>query len=310
MKSGRKEGMEFFTLKDVPRTPGEVTYRYRWGGLLFAVVFLAVPGFAMWAAVIAGLASGRMGTGSAVGLGLWGLMCISIARWLAGMLWVYLRPESNWLMRQGPAGMLLHFRSHFNTHLSPGDPTVVRIPWHAIEWARRTREVRLVRSSDGDGPANQWKTCLDLKVRSDDLEALGEALATERGREGPWVKHWWGRSRGVARHAPIQVVEGGIVRIAWEASPRLGRVMKQLRHRVAIAPPFKMTFDFFHLERLSPEQQAARVLTLAREGDTIAAVALAEMAWGLTLTEAKKKVDAMLASDTPASPPAPVAPAA
>jgi hypothetical protein len=280
--------MDFYRLDDVPAGPGEVTYRYGWVATVVVSIALGIAGALCIAFPAFGWLTGRRETWAVAWLVLSGLFLLWMARLGARSLGAVVDRRINWLMRRTPNGLILKFRSPHNAALPAGDVVAVRIGYAEIAWARKTIEVRTVASHDG--PATQVHRHLDLKIESPDMAALADHLSAERARQAPWVRHWWGRSRGKANDYPVQVAADSVVRIDWKARPGIDRVLDDLRHVITVAPPLKVKGDFYALKGLSAADQEARVRTLAAAGEVHAAVAAAELAWGLSTTEAVRRV--------------------
>lgn len=229
--------MDFYTVRDVPREPGEVVYRYRLLGVILVTLLLTVIGAVLLGCGLAGGITGRAAHAVVVVLTLSGVCVLAVSRLLARTFSALLDPAVNWLMRCTPNGLVIKFRSPLDGHSPVEEPAVVRIAWHEIEWARRTREVRVIRSRNRHRV--EWITNLDLKVRSDDLPELVRYLAAKRSRETSRGRHGRGRSRGRVRH-DLVTVTGPFVRVAWIASPRLDTVLQSLRGRIQVAPPIQV----------------------------------------------------------------------
>jgi len=284
--------MEFFRLDEVPMGPGERVYRYGWVGTVIGSLALGVAGAMCIAFPTFGWLTGQRAAWAVAWMVPSGLCLLWLARTVIRSAGPCVDQRTNWLMRRTPNGLVLKFRSPYNAHLPADDVVAVRIGYAEIAWARKTTEARIVPS--GDGSATRLYRSLDLKIgsetpHSDDLGALADHLRAERAREAPWEKHWWGSSRGKVQDYPVQVADD-VVRIAWRAHPGLNKALAGLRHLVTVAPPLKVKGDFYALKGLAPADQEARVRTLAAEGDVTAAVAAAELAWGLSTTDAVRRV--------------------
>jgi hypothetical protein len=280
--------MEFYRLDEVPEGPGERVYRYGWAGNVIGSLALGITGVLCIAFPTYGWLTGQRAAWAAAWLVPSGLCLVWMARVVVRTVGPCLDQRTNWLMRQTPNGLVLKFRSPYNTHLPREDVVAVRIGYGEIAWARKTTEVRVVATSDGS--ANRVYRHMDLRIASDDMAALADHLRAERAREAPWEKHWWGRTRGKANDYPVQVAADDVIRITWRARPGLNQALASLRHVITVAPPLKVKGDFYALKALSPADQEARVRTLAAEGDVTAAVAAAEVAWGLSTTDAVRRV--------------------
>ena len=280
--------MEFYRLDEVPEGPGERVYRYGWAGHLIASFALGVTGVLCIAFPAWGWITGQRAAWAVAWLVPSGLCLVWMARMVIRTLGPCLDPRTNWLMRKTPSGLVLKFRSPYNAGFPAEDIVAVRIGYGEIAWARRTTEVRTVASDDG--PVRQYHRFLDLKIASPDMARLKDLLRAERAREAPWVKHWWGRSRGKANDYPVRAAADDVVRLIWRARPGLNKALGDLRHVITVAPPLKTKGDFYALKTLPAADQEAKVRTLAAEGDVIGAVAAAELAWGLSTTEAVHRV--------------------
>lgn len=299
--------MDFYRLDEVPHTAGDVAYRYRVLPTVIVAVILGLLAVGLLASAVVGTVWGRLPVAAACVMGFSGSCLLLMARLASGTFPTLADRRVNWLLMRTPNGLIVKFRSHLNPHLPADDVVAARIDYGEIEWVRKTREKRLVRDADGEGPATTYKTFLDIRLRSADAPRLAEHVRAERAREAPWVKTWYGRSRTLHRHHPVRMAAPELLRISWEAAPRLSQALQALRHFVTVAPLHKEGADFHHVEALPRTEQEARIRVLAEEGDIFSAVRTAREAYGLSSTEAVKHVKALTAAPPPEdeAPPAP-----
>lgn len=208
---------------------------------------------------------------------------------------------SNWLIRSARSGLYLKFRSYLNYQLSPDDLTVAFIPYSEISAAWRMTE-RRVYPSMNRGTSYDRRHMAELEVRCD-TTLLDAALAEERRREGPWVRHWYGRSRHKQHDEHIAVVEGTRVRISFDSGVLgLQSFLDSLPSSVTIREPVieKWSAD---LKSLSREELERRMTELARSGRPFEAQRIAQQAYYYTDSEAWRLVKSLRRGDVPNYPP-------
>src|SRR5688572_6491383 len=90
-------------------------------------------------------------------------------------------------------GMLIQFRSYLNHHFPNDNPTVLRVAYSEIEWARAHR---LHRSTPGFTRGDDWNQRLryfEFRFRDGaHTEELHDKLVEERQRQGPRQPKWYG----------------------------------------------------------------------------------------------------------------------
>ena len=164
----------------------------------------------------------------------------AVVGFLALLGYFYFRASlkpSNWLVRASIDRLVIKFRSHLNDHFPDDDAVIVVVPFTEIGWIRRARETLSNPSSSGDGDRVESWTYLDVKLSGGDLDALGDSLRTERGREAPKV----GFSRTKHHHYPVRLVDDNILRIQWAGvSPRIKKALKILGKKLPVEPDWKI----------------------------------------------------------------------
>ncbi|QPJ64838.1 MAG: hypothetical protein G3M78_05335 [Candidatus Nitrohelix vancouverensis] len=234
---------------------------------------------------------------------------------------------SNWLLRLDPGRAVIKFRSYLNDHLPEEDKIVVEIPCAEIAWARKTKE-RVV-TNDRDGAVYQFFTFLDLKLKSQDAEALRQAILDERNRRPPIEamnralfqarkrrapdseiallkaeikQEEQRRPKGGSRfsttlhhHYPVRMTDASILRLDWSGvRPRIGKALEALEASVALEPVIKISSDFTQPAQNIEEQ----ILDLAARGETFKAIALTRERYGYSVAEAKAFVESLLGKDS------------
>src|SRR5579862_844575 len=191
---------------------------------------------------------------------------------------------SNWLVRAGDVGLYIHFRSYLNERLSPGDPTVVFLPYSAMRSARLVREELNTVDMQGAKQA-QYLKWIELELGIDPAP-LSAALSEELGRPAPAEEHWYGTSSTLYQDYPVQMQTPPFLRVRWQVVPGASVFLDSLKGRVEVAPKVKVKDDFTQLRSLSPADQEKRLRQLSQRGDVISAVYTAQKLYGCTLAEA------------------------
>jgi hypothetical protein len=196
---------------------------------------------------------------------------------------------SNWLVRQDSSGLYVRFRSYLNYALADVDETVLFIGYQEIRSARLVIEHTKFDDAQGHRATNTTRF-VELDVTAD-VTPLAKALSVERARPAPSEKHWYGTSRTLYNHYPVQVERPSFVRVQWSATPRASKFLEAMKPAVEIAPPLSLSEDLTTLAAQPPEHQQQQLVKLVAAGQTIVAVYLARRLYGLDLTTAKTFVD-------------------
>jgi hypothetical protein len=203
---------------------------------------------------------------------------------------------SNWLVRVTDNGLFIQFRSYLNYHFDGDDATVLFLPYPEIRSARLVRQKQLV--SDGRGSSQtKIRKLVELELGVDPAQ-IEQALVAEYARQAPKDTRWFGSSYTTYRHYPISLAPSGYLQIEWGVVPGSRAFVDALRKYTAIAPPAKVSQeqDYLHLDKLSREKQEEKLLQLAKQGDTIAAVTIARELYSYDLAEAKTFVEGLIAT--------------
>ncbi|MHC5212641.1 MAG: hypothetical protein ACYTG2_18155 [Planctomycetota bacterium] len=237
------------------------------------------------------LEHGPLGT-LALGLGLAGaLLCGFGGLICASNLAASLR-RSNWLMRYGPEGVLIKFRSYQNCHLPERHPTVVFLS--ASEIARvvmRTRATGVAFESADERGRNVF---LDVHLARGDATQLAEAIARDQRTEPPSRLGLRWRSR----HMPVWVPERGVIRLAWrDASSRMRPSPERALATLGATLP---------VEREQPQDSAWRelhraeldgqLLRMCERGDMLGALSIARSRYDLSQRDARAFIDRLAGS--------------
>jgi len=198
---------------------------------------------------------------------------------------------ANWLMYVSEGGLIIKYRSYLNRSFPPDDLQVVEFEFEELAWARKARETRQSAQLNSGRTATEFATYLELSLRNSDTAMLEENLRVERNREAPKIGH----SQTTWRDYPVTFQPGGIVRIHWNGiTPGVNATLQVLARSIKVEPPVHTRVDFTHPSNLSPEETKAKILQLARGGDELAAVAMAQRLHGGSLAEARALVQALL----------------
>ncbi|HWF20379.1 MAG TPA: hypothetical protein VG754_14000 [Verrucomicrobiae bacterium] len=191
---------------------------------------------------------------------------------------------TNWLLRANQGGVLIKYRSFLNRKLPATDLQVVGIEYSEIDWARKAIEKR---TSLGMGNANSGKSetlkYLDFGLLVE-TSALAQNLQAENRSESAASSHW--------EDFPVQLMDGGIVRIKWNGVvPHLRCALKEIERHAKIQDAESSSTDYVTARNLAPDELKAKVLKLAASGETMAACELARKALRCSLTEAVQYVE-------------------
>jgi hypothetical protein len=271
--------MKFLLDADLPQTPELKRYRETaWRHLVAGVVF---AGLALGAALFPILS------------GLWAAVWIDVACGVGVLLFGFLtqfgfrmfsasrRPES-WIMRWSSKGIFLRFRSPYNHRFDPDTPSVVFLEPREVSWIRR-RATRLEAPDEtGHWTRERKLRGLEIGLRNVDTGPLAAVLKDEAQRRD---------SRGVrANDYPVTLGPDRTIRLEMRTPEVL---LQQLAPYYSVGLAVDEDAKRFH--DMSPAEKEDHVLALAQAGQTIDAVKAAREHYGYDLTEAKQRVDALLA---------------
>lgn len=191
------------------------------------------------------------------------------------------RSPAGWALRAGPEGLKVNLRSHLNYRHPAGDEVAAVLP--------RSRVRRLTFVGEGRGAFLEVEGWSDL----DFLRAAVDAEARRWSR----LSSVWGR----ARHVPVTIDQGRL-RIAWRdaartLSPTPAAAEATLGRWFPIGR--RLEADLAAIASLPRPAQERRLGQMARSGEAVAAIAVARELWGLNLTEARQRIDALASLDSP-----------
>ena len=278
--------MQLMRLTDVPLDPRDRVFRY---SQLRA---------ALGATVLTGVALGAFIFG-------W-LKSAWLAHYVAAVLFIVLlifhklisarfRP-SNWLLRMTDHGLFIKFRSYLNSHFDEQDLTVVFIPYSEIRSARWVKERRNVPDREEHnqrGTTTKSRQSVEFDLAGDSTP-LARALARERERIFSKSVIGAGRISTRYQHLPVRLPTPTLLQIDWGVAPRAQTLLDALTRHTLVQSPAAVSKDFVNLEKLSREEQEARLIELVESGDMIGAVTLARRLYAYDLTAAKQFVDELM----------------
>ncbi len=189
---------------------------------------------------------------------------------------------SNWLLRVSPAGLVLNLRSYQNAHFPHDGPTAVCLVWTELARARKVVERSTRRGRRGNETLER-KSWIELELADLDTAELERLLDNERTRPGPERSFLGVRGRSRSNHVPVFVARPGVLRIDWVG----GGALQALGTHLELAP--KLTLDLDH----QPGDLDARLRSLLAHGKRSAAHELARTELGLSLAEARDRVEAL-----------------
>ena len=204
-----------------------------------------------------------------------------------------LRP-TNWLVRVADDGLYVKFRSYLNYQMSAQDWTVLFVPFRTIRSARILRETQEVPNvGERSGTTRRRRVLVDIDLREDAPE-IADALATERGREGPRVRRWYGTSSSRWRHYPVRMPSPRRLEIEWGGvAPSAASLLSVLAAHGADVEVRDVTTDYSRLAALTPAQQEGKLRELAEQGEVIEAAQIARRLYGYDYGRAKRYVEAL-----------------
>jgi hypothetical protein len=196
--------------------------------------------------------------------------------------------EANWILRYGPDGVLIKFRSYLNAHFPDDEPTVVWISTQEIDSVRKRTEVHS--APRHDDPSRRMRNVLiDLRLRSLDTDALHEAIEREKRAEPPRS----GLVSSKAIHVPVWVPERGVIRLAWRGAggwitPNADRALEILSRTLRVEDPQGRKTDW---RTPRGRDLDAHILELCERGETIDALAIVQRRYGMNLSQARRFID-------------------
>lgn len=246
-------------------------------------------------------------TGSALGAFIFGwLKSAWLAYYVAAVLLIVLlifqklitarfRP-SNWLLRMTDHGLFIKFRSYLNNHFDDQDLTVLFLPYSEIRSARSVKERREVPDLTEGNPSRtttKRRKIIEFELAGDSTP-LARALARERERLFSKSVIGAGRISTRYQHLPVQLTTRTLLQIEWGVVPRAQTLLDALTRHTLVQNPAAVSKDFVNLDKLSREEQEARLLELVESGDMIGAMTLARRLYSYDLTAAKQFVEELV----------------
>jgi hypothetical protein len=291
--------MQFFRQQDVRPQPGETVYRHSvLPKIIGALITGGMAGFLLWCAWRGGIPHEKFADLPQFFLWVFGgtFLLVSLAARSAAR--AAMAPASNWLLRLGPGGLTVKFRSYLNRHLPADDVVAFGLSFSDIEWARHVRETRYSPGSKQGQTNVTWLHHLEIQPGGGiDLPTLTDHLNRERANKGPRVKRWYGNTAWKSHDYPVTVTPQGTIRVHWQVRPGVDKLLDKLRTRITVRPYHKEKNDLRGGGQTDAEKLEA-VRTLAQISQ-FGAIRVARSAFGLPLSEAKQLVEALAAGDAP-----------
>jgi hypothetical protein len=221
-----------------------------------------------------------------------GAAIFGLIGWIAwGQFRARLKP-ANWLLRCNGDGVIIKYRSFENWRFPADDIQAVGLEYSEMAEIRVAREERTSPSLDANhNTQTQRLIYLDFCLRNADTAKLEAYLQAEQKTEPP------GNFKTIFRDYPVEVLPGGIIRVRWSMSggyktiPSLQAATQYLSQYVKVAAEESTKVDLSYHRDMTPEEADAKILKLAKSGDRMGAVKLAQQVRHCTLTEAVAFVD-------------------
>lgn len=278
--------MKFYSIQDASVGSGDIVFREsvvaKATGFAVGVILLAGGVYAVWRTHV------------------W-LICLPLAflalfPLMMGATLRHALHAANWLLRCQPGRVLIKMRSYLNEGFPAGDLVMFELAAGEIEWIGQSVE-KIVLSGGNDGDhTSSSKTFLEIKPKNIDLADLEARLREERQRRGSgsaWLEY------------PVRLAEGGVIRLTWRSegswiTPPAGRALAILAQQlgVEIRPAQSRLNDLTTAGDRA--EQERRILELAENGDTLAAVKAVRKLYGYSLSEARQFVEELAGRAEPA----------
>ncbi len=214
--------------------------------------------------------------------------------WLSFRQWQAARRPTNWVMRVCGDEVLIKYRSYQNWPLSDDDPQVIALQRDEIEFVRASATTQVTRET-GHGAQMTKLAYLEIGLKDSDTSALERALADEAARPG-WGSKW---QRTKYLDNPVQVIEKGVIRIAWNGTaavrPGIKVALQTLEQIANVAEKRKDVEDFTAtaLKKLGNEEQKRSLADLARQ-DPVKAIEATRQLYGCSAGEAMQIVEDLM----------------
>jgi hypothetical protein len=112
----------------------------------------------------------------------------------------------NWVVRCGPSGLMIKFRSYLHCKRSDEDVVVVELQPGEIEWIGRSNERLLYKGNRAGQVRQDSSDYLEIKlVAGADLQEFRRLIQVEYDR----------RRNGGIEDSPVHVTPAGVIRIQW-----------------------------------------------------------------------------------------------
>ncbi|MBF0186549.1 MAG: hypothetical protein HQL50_01335 [Magnetococcales bacterium] len=211
--------------------------------------------------------------------------------------------DSNWLLRASEKGLAVKFRSYRNHRLPEEDDCVILIPREAVLGLTIQQEKREVIDNFADNADRKFNTATRTDTHISLLVTLSalEIPALERHLNAERKRRITTRTGSfIVKHYPVTMEGSDRLKITW-SSPE-SRIHPKITEAAEILNRlFPGRLRYSEQERpmvRQPGKEAdAQIVQLAREGGMIAAMEMARAVYGCDLTQAKQKVDDLLAQE-------------
>jgi hypothetical protein len=266
----------------------------RFGGLVFRTSVL--PNVVAFV-IAAGGAGVVVVTYMKGGLPLWGSILIGLV--IVPLMFLFFGmvrkglASTNWLMVLDPRGILIKYRSYLNSHMPRGDMQVISLDPDDI---RQVCKVKRKEKAEGmrNKKETRYLTFLDITLAEPFGEELAEAMAAERTAKY-MKKKWHGTTSSKFQDYPVSIQGDCTLRVRFNSiRPGMGQAMQWFqRNGTEVAPVQKESADFT-VSAGDKKDMEDKILRLAMDGRTMAAIRTARKVYGMGLAEAKTFVENLL----------------
>ncbi|HEX8832428.1 MAG TPA: hypothetical protein VF705_14735 [Longimicrobium sp.] len=225
------------------------------------------------------IAAIRSGDGFTTFLGA-GLLLMAL--WLGNAVVRTLFLPTNWVLAIDGRRVLVHFRPCVNTTFPATDPQVLEIPLGEIASVRRTTLMltERVRNTTITRPDE----FLTFRVKDADLAGVRERLCYERGYRGHGLT--------VCDH-PVAAVGADGVRVNWRGTsawlrPTADEALRMLAPHVPVEPGEVLAIDLTRPREVPERERAWYLDRLVQQGQTMNALGIASLFYGVRTDEAKQ----------------------
>jgi len=279
--------MKILLEQEVPQPPQVASYNeIQWRSLVVGISLFAAATALIALAVFE--SGGRFGW-LVVFAAVIGIMLVKIGRY-AFLMYFASQMSSGWRLRWSGDGLYIRFRSYLNRQFDPETPTTIFLPWPDIVGIEPRQESLSMPTETGGWSNRQKYAWLELSLSENalsdtDVAAIKATFVEEANRRDR-------RGRRYEDH-PVSLQTSGAFKI------RFIQPLKVLA-ALGISPgPIEAPIPATPFDQMSPDEGERHIQKLVDAGELFAAVKALRQMHGLSLTDARKRVDEMRGAATP-----------